>query len=129
MPDYFISLVMQYTSAVNSDQAERYARSVVNSWYLSLDSLKQKKLKSALPDYLKPKARLFFAKRINNPSMKQYYPVINRMMHDLSLNDEVEATDVYSGVMKSLKIISSHQAKFAYSQLLDSKLSRLYIEA
>jgi hypothetical protein len=129
MPDYFIALVTQYCGAMNEDQAARYAKSVVDAWYFTLPKEKQDALIKLLPDYLRPKKQLFLFSRKQNNSIDQSKIFISRLMIDLSKSSPDEAEYIASGIMKSLKVISSPEKKFALSKLFDDKLLELYIQA
>jgi hypothetical protein len=48
---------------------------------------------------------------------------------DLGRSAEDETKYIIMGLMKSLKVISSPEQKFAYSKLLDRRLFDLYVEA
>jgi hypothetical protein len=48
---------------------------------------------------------------------------------DLGRSAEDETKYIISGVMKSIKIISSPEQKFSYSKLFDKKLFDLYVKA
>jgi hypothetical protein len=129
MPDYFTALICQYSGAVNSAQAENYARSFVDAWYFTLPRDKQAKLLNLLPDYLKPKKQTFGFKRQSDFKGTQSEIFISRMTIDLARTGNDESKYIVKGLMKSLKIISSPEQKFAYSRLLDSKLYDLYVGA
>lgn len=130
IPDYFISLVMQYSGALNSDQAERYTRSVIKAWYLSIDQNSQKKLVQLLPGYLKPQVGLFYNIIKPKVSENQEKVFVVRVQTDLAKTSQEEAIQIIKGIMKSLKVISSQQHKFAYSSLFGSKkLQNIFIES
>ncbi len=132
MPDYFTALVSQYTGALNTAQSERYAKAVIDAWYFSLPINHQKVLLKLLPDYLRPKHNLFFA-RLRQKSYKsntlQSEVFYTRLVSELSRASIDEVVPIASGVLKSLKILSSHQKKFEYSKLFSNKLVKLYIDA
>lgn len=130
MPDYFVALVCQYSGAINSEQAERYARSFIAAWYFTLNKKDQDKLVSLLPDYLKPKKNnIFAASRKPKLNLAQSNIFISRIGADLAKTGDDECLQVISALMKSLKIISSHEQKFAYSNLLDSKLHEIFVRS
>lgn len=128
LPEYFIGLVSQYTGALNSEQAERYARSVIEAWYFSLDQEAQKKLSATLPKYLTPSRRVFQSvlKPKLNPDQDAIFST--RLMHQLLITDQYEVRQITAGVFKSLKIVSSQPDKFAYSRLISGRsLQKIYI--
>jgi hypothetical protein len=129
MPDYFIALVSQYCGAMNEEQAKRYAKSVVDAWYFTLPKDKQDLLINLLPEYLKPKKQVFLFSRKQNVQIDQSKVFISRVMLDLSKSSTDEAEYITSGIMKSIKVISSPEKKFALSKLFDDKLLELYIKA
>lgn len=130
MPDYFISLIMQYAGALNSDQAERYSKSVVSAWYFSIDQKSQRQLALLLPEYLRPARRVFFSFAKAKPAANQDQLFVSRVQLDLSKTSPEESEQVIRGVMKSLKVISSQHQKFAYSRLLTGqKLQKIFIES
>lgn len=128
LPEYFIGLVSQYTGALNSEQAERYARSVIEAWYFSLDQEAQKKLRETLPKYLTSSRRVFQSvlKPKLNPDQDAIFST--RLMHQLLITDQYEVRQITAGVFKSLKIVSSQTDKFAYSRLISGRsLQKIYI--
>lgn len=127
MPDYFIALVTQYSGAINQEQATRYAKSVIDAWYFTLPKDEQDTLIRLLPEYLKPKKQLFLFSRKQSTPINQADIFINRIKIDLSKTSSDEAEYVAKGIMKSIKVISSPEKKFAYSKLFDDKLLELYI--
>lgn len=130
MPDYFVALVSQYSGALNQDQAERYARSIISAWYFSSDEPTRKKLISLLPEYLRPKKNLFFNSVRHKSKISQDDIFFTRLMIDLSKTDQDEITHIIKGVLKSLKVVSSQSTRFAYHGLFTSKkLQQLFIEA
>lgn len=130
MPDYFIALLTQYSGALNQEQAERFARSIVDAWYFSSDEESRKKLMKLLPDYLRPKKNLFFSIVRFKSKISQDEIFFTRLMIDLSKTDQDEIVQIIKGVMKSLKVVSSQSNKFAYSNLFTSKkLQKIFIEA
>lgn len=130
MPDYFTSLVMQYSGALNAEQAERYAKSVINAWYFSIDQKSQKKLEILLPEYLRPSKRIFLSFTKPRVADNQDEVFIARVKVDLAKTGAEESLQVIQGVMKSLKVVSSQRQKFTYSQLLTGKkLQKVYIES
>lgn len=129
MPDYFIALVTQYSGAINHEQATRYAKSVIDAWYFTLPKDEQDTLIRLLPEYLKPKKQLFLFSRKQNTPINQADIFINRIKIDLSKTSSDEAEYVAKGIMKSIKVISSPEKKFAYSKLFDDKLLELYISS
>lgn len=130
MPDYFKALVGQYCGAVNSSQAENYARSFIDAWYFTLTRAKQSELVSILPDYLRPrKQNTFNFKRQTEFRGVQSDIFISRLTMDLGRSAEDETKYIILGVMKSIKIISSPEQKFSYSKLFDKKLFDLYVRA
>jgi hypothetical protein len=130
MPDYFIALISQYSGALNQEQAERFARSIIDAWYFSSDEDSRKKLQKLLPDYLKPKKNLFFNSIRQRSKISQDDIFFTRLMIDLSKTDQDEVVQIIKGVMKSLKVVSSQSSKFAYSNLFSSKkLQKIFIEA
>lgn len=130
MPDYFIALISQYSGALNQEQAERFARSIIDAWYFSSDEDSRKKLQKLLPEYLKPKKNLFFNSIRQRNKVSQDDIFFTRLMIDLSKTDQDEVVQIIKGVMKSLKVVSSQSSKFAYSNLFSSKkLQKIFIEA
>jgi hypothetical protein len=130
MPDYFIALVSQYSGALNQEQAERYARSIISAWYFSSDEANRKKLISLLPDYLRPKKNLFFNSVRYKSRVSQDDIFFTRLMIDLSKTDQDEVAHIIKGVMKSLKVVSSQSSRFAYHELFTSKkLQQMFLEA
>ncbi len=129
MPEYFQALIKQYCGAVGADQADRYARAVVQAWYHSLPLDNRQQLILALPEYLRPKQQLFFHRRSNNPKGEQFNLVATRVSADLQKTDSVETEQILKGFFKSIKIISEPSQKFNYSQLLDTRLQELFIGA
>ena len=130
MPDYFIALVSQYSGALNQEQAERYARSIVNAWYFSSDEASRKKLLNLLPEYLRPKKNLFFNSVRYKSKISQDDIFFTRLMIDLSKTDQDEVAHIIKGVMKSLKVVSSQSSRFAYHGLFTSKkLQQMFLEA
>lgn len=130
MPDYFIALLTQYSGALNQEQAERFARSIVDAWYFSSDEESRKKLMKLLPEYLRPKKNLFFSSVRFKSKISQDEIFFTRLMIDLSKTDQDEVVQIIKGVMKSLKVVSSQSNKFAYSNLFTSKkLQKIFIEA
>lgn len=129
MPDYFTALVCQYSGAVNTDQAESYTRSFIDAWYFTLPKKEQLKLVELLPEYLKPNKKTFAFKRQSDFNGDQSKIFISRVTMDLARSGDDESIYIVKGIMKSLKVISSTEQKFAYSQLFDSKLYNLYASA
>ncbi len=129
MPDYFTALVSQYCGAVNTAQAENYARSFIDAWYFTLPTESQTELIKILPDYLKPKKKTFGFKRKLDFNGNQSEIFLSRLTMDLGRSAEDETKYIIMGLMKSLKVISSPEQKFAYSKLLDRRLFDLYVEA
>jgi len=129
MPDHFIALVSQYTGALNTAQSERYAKAVIDAWYFSLPRNGQLMLSRLLPDYLTPKRKLFYSQRSQKTAINQSQIFRARLTADLSRSNFEEVEPIARGVLKSLKILSSTQKKFAYSKLLTPRLAKLYIEA
>ena len=131
MPDYFTALVCQYSGAINSEQAENYIRSFIDSWYFTLPQDKQNELIKLLPDYLRPKKQrqTFGFKRQVEFNGNQSKIFVSRMTMDLARTGDDESKYIISGIMKSLKIISSPEQKFAFSKLFDSQLYELFVRA
>ena len=129
MPDYLTALICQYSGAVNSAQAESYARSFIDAWYFTLDKEGQNKLVKLLPEYLTPKKNIFGFKRQSEFKGNQSEILISRITVDLTRSGDDESRYIIEGLMKSLKIISSPEQKFAYSKLLDARLYKLYVGA
>ena len=130
VPEYFIGLVSQYTGAINTEQSARYARSVIEAWYFSLDQLSQAKLHETLPSYLAPRKNIFnsILKPKLNPDQDSVFTA--RLMSELSITDPNEVKQITSGVLKSLKIVSSQKDKFKYSELIAGrKLKKIFIES
>lgn len=130
MPDYFISLIMQYAGALNPEQATRYASSVINAWYFSIDQKSQRQLAELLPQYLRPTRRVFFNFTKPRVAENQDQIFVSRVQLDLSKTSPEESEQIISGVMKSIKVISSQQQKFAYSRLITGqKIQKIFIES
>ena len=129
MPDYFVALITQYCGALNQDQAERFARAIIDAWYFSSDEDAKKKIVKLWPEYLQPKKNIFFNKIKYANKINQDEIFFTRLMIDLSKTDQDEIIQIIRGVMKSLKIVSSQSSKFAYSNLFTSKrLQKIFIE-
>lgn len=131
MPDYFLALNKQYGLATNDSQAQMHAKSVVQAWYLTLPTSKQKQLTSVLPEYLVPKQRLLFhrASANYNSTINQSEVMIARIFTELQKTDEAEVLTVIKGLFKSLKVVLDHQQKFELSKLLDKRMLAIFIKA
>ena len=127
MPDYFTGLISQYSGALNADQSARYSKAVIEAWYFTLSFDDQKQLINLLPDYLKPKKKVFFIKKNQNVSPNQGEIFVFRLVQDLSRSSNEEAEFIARGVFRSLKVISSTEQNFAYSRLFTKKFSEFFI--
>jgi uncharacterized protein (DUF2267 family) len=105
MPEHFLALVKQYANLASNADAERSAKAVINSLDATIDAQLMGYITPALPEYLQPAHKHFFARK--NTTVRQFNQQIyfERLKLSLSLTDTTEATTRFAAVMEALAIV------------------------